>query len=97
LALAAIESRDGGIEEFVESRSSRASSSAIRAWARSSCEAKPTTNPANSSYEGNGGSGVDTTQMIDDQTPEIEPDTPSPITDSPPRSTNCDGPAQPDP
>jgi hypothetical protein len=33
-ALAAIESADGGCEEFVESRPSRAPSSAIRPWAR---------------------------------------------------------------
>jgi len=35
--------------------------------------------------------------MIDDQAPKTESDTPSPITDSPLRSTLCDGPAQPDP
>ena len=48
LGLGAIESADGGIEELVESCPSRASSSAIRAVARSSSEAKPTTS-ANSS------------------------------------------------
>jgi hypothetical protein len=73
LALAAIESADGGIEELVESRPSRASNSAIREWARSSSEANPTTSPASSSYEGDGGSGVDTTQMIDDQHPRSSP------------------------
>lgn len=69
LALAAIESAEGGLEELVESRPSRASSCAIRAWVRSSSEAKPTTSADSSSYEGDGGSGVDTTQMIDDQVP----------------------------
>jgi hypothetical protein len=38
-----------GIEELLESRPSRAFSSAICACARSSCEVKPTTNAANSS------------------------------------------------
>jgi hypothetical protein len=87
LALAAIESADGGIEELVESRPSRASSSEIRVWARSNSEAKPTTSADSSSYEGDGGSDADTTQMIDDQAPKIEPDTPTPITNSTPRST----------
>jgi hypothetical protein len=49
LALAAIESADGGIEELLESRPSLASSSAIRACARSSYEAKPTTSAERSS------------------------------------------------
>lgn len=37
---------------------------------------------------GSGGWGADTTQMIGDQAPETEPDTPSPITECPgtPRS-----------
>lgn len=42
------------------------------------CALKPTTNAASSSYEGDSGSDADTTQMIDDQRPENEPDTPSP-------------------
>ena len=75
------------MEDLVESRPSRASSSAIRAWARSSSETKPATSADSSSYEGDGCSGADTTQMIDDQQPEIEPDTPTRITDNPPRST----------
>ncbi len=37
------------MEELVESRPSRASSSAIREWARSSCDVKPTTSAASSS------------------------------------------------
>jgi len=73
LALAAIESCDGGCEELVESRPSRASSSAIRAWAHSNCEVNSTTSPASSSQEGEGCSGGDTTQMIDDQSPKIKP------------------------
>ncbi len=45
----------------------------------------PTTSAASSSYEGSGGSGADTTPMIGDQGSKIEPDTPSPTTNSPPR------------
>jgi hypothetical protein len=88
LVLAAIESADGGIEELVESRPSRASSSAIRPWARSSSEAKPTTSADSSSYDGDGGSGADTTQMIDDHRPNNEPDTPTQIINNTPRSIN---------
>ncbi|MGH3629443.1 MAG: hypothetical protein ACRDRL_18650, partial [Sciscionella sp.] len=41
--------------------------------------------------------GLGHNQMIDDQRRKIEPDTPPPITDSPPRSTLSDSPAQRDP
>ena len=78
LAFASIESAEGGIEEFLESRPNRASNSAIRACARSNCALKPATSATSSSYEGDDCSDADTTQMIDDQRPEIEPDTPSP-------------------
>lgn len=83
LALAAIESCEGGMEELVESRP-QPGPPALRSTPepRSSCEAKPTTSAASSSYEGDRCSGPDTTQMIDDQRPEIETDTPSPTTNS---------------
>ena len=48
-ALAAIESADGGCDELVESRPSRASSSAIRPWAHSSREVNSTTSLVSSS------------------------------------------------
>jgi transposase InsO family protein len=72
---AANQSCDGGVEEFVESTPNRASSSAIRAFARSSSADKPTTSAASSSYEGAGCSGTDTTLMIYVQEPEIKSDT----------------------
>jgi hypothetical protein len=84
--------RDGGIGRITPQPG--ASSSAIRTWVRPSCDVKPPISAASSSYEGDGCSGADTTQMIDDQTPENEPDTPSPITERLPRSTHCDSPAQ---
>ena len=92
-ALAAIESADGGCDELVESRPSRASSSAIRPWAHSSCEVNSTTSPASSSQEGCGCSGADTTQMIDDQGPEIKPTR----RHAPRDQTRLNGPAQPAP
>ena len=81
LALASIESFDGGVEEFVEFIPSRRRNSAFSASNVSTRAANPTISAASSSYDGSGGSGADTTQIIDDQGPKIEPDTPSPITD----------------
>ncbi len=55
--------------------------------------AEPPTPPQRDKLlRGLGGSGVGTTQMIDDQGPKIEPDTPWPITGSRPRSRLCGGP-----
>jgi len=56
------ESDEGGFEEFLEFRFSCASRSAIRANAVSNALRNSTTNDANSSYVGCGGSG--TTTMI---------------------------------
>ncbi|MBV9143864.1 MAG: hypothetical protein JO115_23590 [Pseudonocardiales bacterium] len=77
-AFAPIESFDGGVEEFVEFIPSRRRSSAFSASNVSTRVANPTTSAASSSYEGWGGSGADTTQMIGGQRPNREPDTPSP-------------------
>jgi hypothetical protein len=86
-AFAPIESFEGGVEEFVEFSPSRRRNSAFSASKVSTRATNPTTSTASSSYEGSGGSGADTTQMIDDQRPHNEPDTPSPITNTPPSST----------
>ncbi|HWR47470.1 MAG TPA: hypothetical protein VN327_07660 [Pseudonocardiaceae bacterium] len=84
LAFAPIESFDGGIEEFLESIPSRRLNSAFSASNVPTRATNPATSAASSSYEGEGCSGADTTQMIDGQPPETEP-------------TRRDGPAQPDP
>jgi hypothetical protein len=77
--LASIESFDDGLEEFAEFTPNRRRNSAFSASNASTRVANPTTSAASSSYDGSGGSGADTTQMIDDQRPTNEPDTPSPI------------------
>jgi hypothetical protein len=87
LALAAIESFDGGTDEFAELLPTRRRNSAFSASNVSTRAANPTTSAASSSYDGDGCSDADTTQMIDDQAHTIEPDTPTPITNSPTRST----------
>jgi len=83
LAFASIESFDGGVEEFVEFIPNRRRNSAFSVSNLSTRTANPTTSAASSSYEGSGGSGADTTQMIDDQRPCNEPDTPTPPTEHP--------------
>jgi hypothetical protein len=63
LALAAIESTEGGLEELVESRSQpdlQLSDPRVR---RSSSEAKHTTSLASSSYEGDRGLGANTIDL----------------------------------
>jgi hypothetical protein len=77
-AFASIESFDGGVEEFVEFIPSRRRSSAFSASNTSTRVTNPTTSAASSSYEGWDDSGADTTQMIGDQRPNHEPDTPPP-------------------
>jgi hypothetical protein len=71
--LAAGESCDGGLDEFVESFPDWASSSAIRACAAANCAVNPTTNAASSSYEGLPASASDTPRMIDDHHNKINP------------------------
>jgi hypothetical protein len=83
LALTAIESFEGGVEEFDEFIPNRRRNSAFSASKPSTRATNPTTSAANSSYDGSGGSGADTTQMIDDHSPTTEPDTPSPTIDVP--------------
>ena len=61
LALAPIESFDGGVEEFVESIPTRRRNSAFSASSASTRAINPTTSAASSSYEGSGSSGADTT------------------------------------
>jgi hypothetical protein len=98
-AFVSIESFEGGIEEFLELIPSRRRNSAFSASRLSTRATSPTISAASSSYDGCGGSGADTTQMIDDQRPHSEPDTPSPLTDvliNQDRLTS-NGPAQPDP
>jgi hypothetical protein len=87
-AFAPIESFEGGVEEFLEFIPSRRRNSAFSASNVSTRAANPTTSAASSSYEDSGSSGADTTQMIDDHRPHNEPDTPSPITNTPSRSTS---------
>jgi hypothetical protein len=86
-AFAPIESFEGGVEEFPEFIPNRRRNSAFSASRLSTRATNPTTSAASSSYEGSDGSGADTTQMIDDHRPNNEPDTPSPITNTPLRST----------
>jgi hypothetical protein len=72
--LASIESFDGGLEEFVEFIPSRRLNSAFSASNVPTRATNPATSAASSSYEGSGGSGADTTQMIDGQRPNNAPD-----------------------
>jgi hypothetical protein len=80
LAFVPIESFEGGVEEFPEFIPSRRRNSAFSVSRLSTRAASPTTSAANSSYDGWGDSGADTTPMIDDQPLHSDPDTPSPIT-----------------
>jgi hypothetical protein len=82
-ALTPIESFEGGVEEFVEFIPNRRRNSAFSTSRLSTRATNPTTSATSSSYDGCGGSGADTTQMIDDHRPHHDPDTPSPITDVP--------------
>jgi hypothetical protein len=97
-AFTPIESSEGGIEEFVEFIPNRRRNSAFSASKVSTRATNPTISAASSSYDGLGGSGADTTQMIDDQSPHRYRHA---VTDHryavTPRSTFYDGPAQPDP
>jgi hypothetical protein len=82
-AFAPIESFDGGVEEVVEFIPNRRRNSAFSASKVSTRATNPTTSAASSSYDGWGGLGADTTQMIDDHRPHNKPDTPPPITNEP--------------
>ncbi len=70
LALAAIESSDGGAEEFVEFIPSRRRNSAFSVSNPATRATNPATRAASSPYDG---SGTDTTQMIDDHRPTMSP------------------------
>ncbi|QIZ37061.1 hypothetical protein [Saccharopolyspora sp. ASAGF58] len=75
--MAASESCDGGVEEFVESIPNLRFSSAFSARSAATSADSAVTNSASCSYDGAGCSGgTDTATMIDDQANKIKPDTP---------------------
>jgi hypothetical protein len=82
-AFTPIESFEDGVEESVEFILNRRRNSAFPTSKVSTRATNPTISAASSSYEGSVGSGADTTQKIDDQRPNNEPDIPSPITNTP--------------